>query len=188
MSQPSFFIRRVYVEAGAAEDLIPEEVIQASVPKAPEVPPYLAGVREPQTPQEMVEYLNAKNAGTLPQAALVAPAPAKKKGAKAVDAPPAFVKKHPVMPKSRPKWVDEASKAAEQSRQAKFEARRNNDARCAKVRELTQPAPRPVPMMKVRKDDGTIVVASSLADAARKIVGRKATAPAAKKVVKKGRR
>lgn len=162
MSTPQYRIRRVFVNAGAAEDILTPEQIAASEPKSV-VTGYTPLGREPQTKEEMTSYLNAKKAG-LP---VVAPEPVR------VAAAP-HVKGHFTMPKNRPDWVKKHHDGYDERRKATLALRQS------------APAPAAKPVLKIVAPDGKVHSGTSLQAVAKSVVGvvKKTVVPAAKPVAK----
>lgn len=156
MSAPQYRIRRVFVNAGAAENILTPEQIAASEPK-PVDTGYTPLGREPQTPEEMIEYLKAKNAGipvvAQPRVAAVAARPGKG---------------HFTMPKDRPDWVKKHHE----------EHARRRETRMAGRTTAMPPAGKNV--LKVKAPDGSIHTGTTLNAVAKSVVGavRKAAVPA----------
>lgn len=162
MSAPQYRIRRVYINAGAAENILTPEQIAASEPKVADSG-YTPLGREPQTPEEMVEYLKAKNAGipvvAQPRVAAVAARPDKG---------------HFTMPKNRPDWVKKHHDEHAKHREARMAARATAAPRTNR------------PIMKVKAPDGKVHTGPSLQTVAKSIVGvvKKAVVPNPAPVVK----
>lgn len=156
MSTPQYRIRRIFVNAGAAEDILTPEQIAASEPKAADSG-YTPLGREPQTKEEMVEYLKAKQAGipVVTQAPVVKVAARPDKG-------------HFTMPKNRPDWVKKHHEGHEEHRKARLASRS----------AVVTPAARP--LLKVKAPDGKIHTGPSLQAVAKSVVGavKKVIAPA----------
>ncbi len=189
MSLPTYRIRRIYVRS----DFVPTpDQVAAATPK-PEVPASGPG-HEPQTPQEMVQYLNAKAAGTLKPVALTVAVP--RPVAKAP------VKRHQVMPKQVPAWVAKAREDRRARRNVELETIRLRESKAKQLRDVTaqlrsisvQPVAVPR-VLKVKSEDGTVHTGKSLREVAKKILRpvkptapvRKQASPVRKAATKKGR-